>query len=397
LQIGEFESRVLVPSSLASWLWGPLAAQDTVVVRADNAPVWGGNVRLVRDLRIGAVEGADAYMFGRITSLAVRADGAIYVLDRQAGSVREYDAAGRFVRAYGRQGRGPGELERPEAIVLTRDGRLLVRDPANARIAVFDRSGASVAHWPYPSGYGTLTPMFTDTAGHVLTDVIVRDMDARSPSQLGLLRYRPDGSVRDTLRWPTWNFQPRELVVNAKRATARYSVGYAPDVERSYSPHGYFVGGVSTRYAIDLIRPAGAVQRFQRGYTPVPVAAAERASIRESTVRNIRSANDPNFAWQSPDVPSVKPPFTGIRVDYDGRIWVQVPGRSARRAPPQRGQLPLWVSSDHFDVFSPRGQFLGVVRFPERFTPLVMRGDHVWGVEQDELDVNYVARYRIVR
>jgi 6-bladed beta-propeller protein len=372
----------------------PLAAQDTVVVRADNPPVWGSNVRVVRDLRIGAVEGADEYLFGRITSLAVRADGAIYVLDGQARSVREYDAAGRFVRAYGRQGSGPGELNGPEAIAVTRDGKLLVRDRANARIAVFDRSGVPVAHWPFPSSYGTNAPMFTDTAGHVLTDVVVRDMDGRSPGQLGLLRYRSDGRLRDTLPWPTWNFQRREVVVNANGGVARYKIPYDPDVNRTYSPHGYFVGGVSTRYAIDLIRPASTVLRIQRRHTPVPVGAAERASIRES-MRSVRNGNDP--AAQGPNLAAVKPPFTSIRVDNEGRIWVQVPGRSTQHPSPQREQPPLWVSSDHYDVFSPSGQFLGTVRFPERFTPLVIRGDHVWGVEQDELDVNYVARYRIVR
>ena len=33
-------------------------SQDTIIVRADNRPVWGNRVRITRELRIGEVEGA---------------------------------------------------------------------------------------------------------------------------------------------------------------------------------------------------------------------------------------------------------------------------------------------------------------------------------------------------
>lgn len=56
--------------------------QNTTVVRADNAPVWGTNVRFVRDMRIGAVEGAEEYMFGSVSSLSVAPDGNIFVRAR---------------------------------------------------------------------------------------------------------------------------------------------------------------------------------------------------------------------------------------------------------------------------------------------------------------------------
>ena len=373
----------------------PLTVQDTVVVPSNNAPVWGREVRLTRELRIGEVEGAPEYMFGRITSMAVATDGSIFVLDRQAVTVRQYDDRGRFVRSYGREGGGPGELRRPEAIALAKNGHLLVRDPANARIAVFDRSGSALAHWPYPSGFGTNERMFVDTAGHLLTPTVVRNANPQLRSQRALLRFRSDGTMRDTLIWPSWNFQRRELVVTANGGTARYSVMYDPNLESTYSPLGYFVGGVSSRYVVDQLVAGRQVRRITRPYRPVNVPAAERVSIRDGTIRSIRSANSPDFQWQGADVPARKPAFTGIAVDLEGRIWVQVPGESVQRPSPREGQPPYWTSLFHYDVFQPSGTYLGAVRFPESFSPLMMRGALVWGIERDELGVEYIARYRI--
>jgi hypothetical protein len=51
-------------------------------------------------------------------------------------------------------------------------------------------------------------------------------------------------------------------------------------------------------------------------------------------------------------------------------------------------------------VFEPDGRYLGAVRPPEGFSVSpepVIRGDTMWAVSRDELDVTSVVRYRIVR
>ena len=55
------------------------------------------------------IEGAEEYLFGDITELAVAPDGSIYVFDRQVPALRKYDAKGKFVRTFGRKGQGHGE------------------------------------------------------------------------------------------------------------------------------------------------------------------------------------------------------------------------------------------------------------------------------------------------
>ena len=43
------------------------------------------------------------------------------------------------------------------------------------------------------------------------------------------------------------------------------------------------------------------------------------------------------------------------------------------------------------------GTFLARVHFPPRSVPHAMRGDRVWGVTYDSLDVPYVVRWRLQR
>jgi hypothetical protein len=39
---------------------------------------------------------------------------------------------------------------------------------------------------------------------------------------------------------------------------------------------------------------------------------------------------------------------------------------------------------------------LGVIAMPERFAPKVFRGDKIYGVWRDDLNVGYVVRLRIL-
>ena len=53
-----------------------------------------------------------------------------------------------------------------------------------------------------------------------------------------------------------------------------------------------------------------------------------------------------------------------------------------------------------YDVFEPDGTYLGAVNAPAGFRASinpVFDGDHVWAVTRDDLDVQRVVRYRIVR
>ncbi|HEX6938768.1 MAG TPA: 6-bladed beta-propeller [Longimicrobiales bacterium] len=90
--------------------------------------------RCVRRVRLqSALEG--------IAPTSVRvADGVVYVLDRLAASVYAHRASdGAFIRAIGRKGEGPGEVEQPMGVAL-QPGVVILADGAS-ETEVFDTAG----------------------------------------------------------------------------------------------------------------------------------------------------------------------------------------------------------------------------------------------------------------
>jgi len=66
-----------------------------------------------------------------------------------------YTTAGRFVSAYGKLGRGPGEFMGPHALAIDSQGRLFVADRSNNRIQIFDKDMTYLDSWKHfgrPSG-----------------------------------------------------------------------------------------------------------------------------------------------------------------------------------------------------------------------------------------------------
>ena len=172
------------------------------------------------------------------------------------------------------------------------------------------------------------------------------------------------------------------------------------------SPLGYFVGGVSDRYRVYLFREEGPILAVERQREPVPVHPDEKANERERIVANMRNV-DPSWSWDGPPIPDTKPAYRAVRVDLEGRIWVwlHTEGEPIPEAeidepedpdarPPDRWREPM-----AYDVFQPDGRYLGTMRAPDRtalYSRVESRGDRVWAVTRDELDVQYVVRYRIV-
>jgi hypothetical protein len=133
--------------------------------------------------------------------------------------------------------------------------------------------------------------------------------------------------------------------------------------------------------------------------------------MREDLLMNIRRNNVPNFEWNGPPIPDVKPLFAWIAEGTDGTIWV---GRyTAARERPITDPDVLrtasakteWVSTMAADVFDANGRFLGAVRFPSNFagyppspvpTP-VFNGERLWGVAMHADGYAQVVRYRVQR
>jgi len=90
----------------------------------------------------------DAAVLGRPLALALGGD-VLFVADAQDCAIKVFSKEGRFLRAFGRKGQGPGELSFPSGVAAAGD-RVLVADKFNSRVQVFDRDGRPAGAFAVP-------------------------------------------------------------------------------------------------------------------------------------------------------------------------------------------------------------------------------------------------------
>jgi hypothetical protein len=106
-------------------------------------------------LRLGTAgeSGSGPDHFQQPTDVAVASNGDIYVADGHSTAVTgnarivKFDRTGRFLKAWGKKGMGPGEFDLPHELDIDSEGRVFVADRQNNRIQVFDADGNFLAVW----------------------------------------------------------------------------------------------------------------------------------------------------------------------------------------------------------------------------------------------------------
>jgi len=381
---------------------------DTITVRTLSGSVWSDTAYLEAEVSIGMLEGPDEYLLGNPRSIAVDDRGVIHMLDAQVPVIRSYGPDGIYLRDIGREGGGPGEYKRPGSIAILPDGRLAVRDPGNGRIALFSPDGNYLEQLWYPGGFNTSRRLYVDTAGFLHSQVLMNWGKAPWDWEYGLARVSPDAGILDTTAVPIWDYQPARLTASREGSgSSANRVPFTPQVSWSFSPLGYMVGGVSTEYRIDLFREGEPVLRIERDWTPVSVKQEEAEEHRRRATHNMTDQY-PGWKWNGPPIPDIKPPFRNMFLSAEGNVWVQLSceGRAsmteaeAREEERRTGWPQIrFTEPSAYDVFAADGRYLGHVRVPESFQvrpePIV-RGDTVWAVTRDELDVASIVRFSVV-
>lgn len=391
----------------SAWMSTVDTVGDTTIVRTTGGSVWPDTVRLVRRMSIGVFDGADEYMFGRVSSIAVTQRGEVYAMDTHVPALRKYDADGIHIYDLGREGEGPGEYKQPDGgLAVLSDGRVVLRDPGNARFNVYAADGAFLETWPLPSGGGFSTgrPLYRDRGDSLYSMVLLDRGVAVTDWRYGLARVTPTGEHTDTLVAPTWDFERSVVSGSREGSSSSQGVPFSADVEWTFSPLGYFVGSVTEDYRVQLLRDRPLW--IERTYTAVPVLADE-ADERERRIIEQMKSNFGSWRWNGPSIPDTKPPIRDLYVGEDGRIWVRVsmPGvetmtaEEARTEEERTGDPQIRFEEPvAFDVFEPDGRYLGHVRAPDGFQSYpvpIFRGDTVWAALRDDLGVISIVRLEV--
>lgn len=94
--------------------------------------------------------GDDATHFHAPTDIAIAPDGSLFVSDGYGNRrVVHLDAQGKFIKAWGTYGSGPGQFSLPHQIVMDSRGVLYVADRNSGRIQLFDQQGRFLEDWSH--------------------------------------------------------------------------------------------------------------------------------------------------------------------------------------------------------------------------------------------------------
>ncbi len=152
--------------------------------------------RLLMTLGKPGMAGNGPDTFNGPSDVLVAPSGEIFVADGHGGETNarivKLSRDGRFIKAWGRKGSGPGEFDSPHGLAMDSAGRLFVADRSNNRIQIFDQEGRFLDEWRQ---FGRPSGLFIDRHD-VLYAADSQSTDATNPGYRQGIRI---GSVRDGL------------------------------------------------------------------------------------------------------------------------------------------------------------------------------------------------------
>jgi len=291
--------------------------------------------------------------FVNITALDVLEDGTVYVLDTKDSRVKVFDARGKFVRAFGKAGQGPGELNQPVGIIITPEKEVLVEDALNQRLAFFSLKGEFIRHVSTAKVLG-LTGIQMDGRGLV----VGRSMGLGEGGKLFMDVKTYDQELNPKVKLASVEFpiSPRAKI----NPFAAMNLLYALDGQ------GRLYLGSSLDYEIKVVSAEGRILRtISRDYDPVPITQEDK----EEMLKLVPSAAGINVKDMI-QFPEAYPPFASFVLADEGRLLVRTyeKGRTKKEF--------FW------DVFDAEGRYIAKV--PLIHDVRLWRDGKVYFIVEDE-------------
>lgn len=393
--------------SSARWMGSTRDSAGVAIVENHGPPLWreGEGWTLREVLRIGEVEGEPEYQFGQITNVVPTSDGRIVVSDAMAHRVRFYSSDGVHLRTVGKTGPGPREFGEGALTVMRSGGdTILVGDWANMQVHRLAPNGDWLGSFSTRPEEGYYLNGWDSTPSGLIISILapIRRPDTAPVDTLDLVVVRdPRGALGDTLgRVPT-------------SQTFRFAGTdpewrpYAGSTDFDLRWDGGLVMGRSDSYRLLWQSPDGELERIVTlRRDPIPFTDADRAifmgRLEEQFREQIRRWNAPPERLQQLKnaliFPDYYPYYRRFMCGPRGSLWLQRvrPLRDFSREELERVFVGgLAPPAPEWDVFDGEGRYLGGVEVPLDIERLAIPGDQVFGVWEDELEVQHLVVFEI--
>lgn len=364
------------------------------------------------ELRMGSLDDPD-YAFRRVAGISVSPGGRVFSQHSGEMAIRRWSAEGLPDGTIGREGEGPGEFQAVGSMGFFGD-TLWVMDRRQSRISYFDADGALL---------GSASP---------LVDLGSRDTPYQSPPRPnhplrngnlvgsapawssavaeGNLTETPwvqmdsEGGVLNTI-W-TQEYRTRDVLALLREGGGG-TFGNQPFGDQPLIGSDYIDGAVlvvdrrvytgegEATIEVRKIDIATGDTIFSRplAYAPRRLTSVEADSTIDAMAENMHpfmGRSDPGLTLASlrDDIaaamflPEYVPGFRAMFTAEDGRIFLQ--------------SFDSGEDASEWLILDSAADVVGRIEVPTGVRILRIQGDELWGVETDELDVNYIVKYLIV-
>lgn len=385
--------------------WDGIVRDSAGVILVENfgSPLWGDEDRwtISEVLRIGTVEGEPEYQFGRITGFGVLSDGRVVVADAHAQNLRFFSPEGVHERTVGKAGSGPREFgSRNLGVLVALGDTLLVQDWGNFQAHAIAPDGRWLNSWRFAPEGGWVTRGWDDApTGRVVTLMTpLRIPDSPVADTLDLVLIRDvRGAVLDTLaRVPT-----TRMVRVAGDAPEWHLWAGDPDFDLTWQ--GGLVTGRSDEYRLQSYDENGNLERIIRlSRAKEPITDRDRSRMMDQFDRMMRNMDLPPA-----EVAQLKsavhfedsyPAWRSFICGAGGTVWVQRLRPVSALSEEELESLGFGgppPATPEWDVFDGQGRYLGVMVMPTSGRAFRFVGDRIYGIWEDELDVQHIVAWRI--
>jgi len=336
----------------------------------------------VLEIGRGEGQGPGSDLFGAISHAIRLSNGHIAVADRHAQEIRVFDDAGDHVLTLGRPGEGPGEFTTLWSIAELAGDTIAAIDPFGGRISLFSSAGVFSRSFPIPRLPGASAPNVVGwlADGTLLIESLTRSpsRDTRDQSTHFLYAVDRHGEILGTLG----EYPGSPLGRNG------LALGFASRAEFAAGGSLAWVGQ-SGRFELVAHDGTGAVRRIVRlDRDPAAVTQPEIDEAQAAVERSLQGASGPAVERILATEPASHHPVHGtLLADRAGNLWVER----------YRSHLLADPGPQEWDIFDAEGRLVGYLATPSDFEITDIGADFVLGFHTDELGVQTVRMYRLVR
>ena len=296
-----------------------------------------------------------------------------------------YAPDGTYERTIGGRGSGPGELQIANYLLMGPGDTLLVSDWGNMRVNRYAPDGSSAGNFRLSFEGGRLLGFKASASGlvaqHFRSSESWGSPETKTPMDVILL-LACDGTVTDTMK----TFPAGQMLFDGGTKF------FATEPVWALTDESQLIFGFNNQYRISFYADGHLERVITKPFERISVGERDKEAvleILEQVYAGARlSAEQRNALRSSMSFAESYPAFRSIASGPRGTTWVQ-------HVQPI-SELRDEELTNSWDVFDSQGRFLGEVTLPPRFTAHVFRGDKIYGISRDELDVEYVVRLQIV-